>query len=137
MNIQDNFCSYELSKQLKEKGFSEKCFRYWLIYPDKNPYLINEETYTNRVLQKIENNCIKAPLYQQVLQWLREKHNIHIHISRKFQYAPYFEFKAYCNYIDNGKNEELEINQFFLFNVYPDYNTALRRAIEEALKLIK
>lgn len=73
--MKDQFLPYESCRMLKELGFNEECFVFYngseggLVYPvsAKREHM-NEEW---------ERTFI-APLYQQVKQWLWEKHQMHI-----------------------------------------------------------
>ena len=80
------FTTPEISKQLKDLGFNEPCFCY---YYDKGHNLSfhmdapeNVANITNSELSK-DHNCIcySAPLWQQVIDWFREKHKLHIIIN--------------------------------------------------------
>jgi len=76
------FVTYEIAKQLKEKGFNEPCLAVYDITQG------NEQT---AKLHKHPADCINgdsihpaaitAPLYQQVIDWLFEKHRICIMYS--------------------------------------------------------
>lgn len=69
-----------------------------------------------------------APLYQQVIDWFREKYNINIYI-------------AYCQYGINSENGwrftfDNPTKQQYWQHKCDTYYEALNKAIEEALKLI-
>lgn len=65
------FIPYELAVIAKEKGFKEACFRSWY----KAPY--DEAVLTSEFDSMNPNAFVLAPLYQQIIDWLREAHNIH------------------------------------------------------------
>ena len=139
------FVSYELALKLKEKGFNEPCFGSWLSYaffPD-DYYLDLEQGMNFDFEDNTNHNCLgnacSAPLYQQLTDWLREKHDIHIHISRLYCYIDNKPrtFDGWCVYVDNGiEDSDLECNSMFIKTFYPSYSEALDKAIEETLKLI-
>ncbi len=99
------FVPYEIALQLKEKGFDEPCFGIWMergaifdilyVARQEDAWMANE------------NNGILAPLYQQVIDWFREKHSIDIlpqitygsHISEES--GDWFYFTVY-----NGKTKK-------------------------------
>jgi hypothetical protein len=62
-----NFVHYEQALALKELGFDELCFGYYIEL--RNPV---------EGLLKIglDNDYLQAPLYQQAFRWFREKYNI-------------------------------------------------------------
>jgi len=135
------FVPYELALKLKEKGFNEPCFA---VYVRHKLLMIGQpndlQIYTTEDFEDdIKSEDIIAPLYQQVTDWFREEHNIHIHISRMYCYVgdKPRTFDGWCVYIDNGvEDSDLECNSIFIKMFYPTYYEALIKAIEEALKLI-
>ena len=80
--MKNQFCSYEIAKQLKELGFDEECLASY-----HNTKIIGYEKESWLVLngdsdQFLESTFIcKAPLWQQVIDWFKEKYNIHIEIT--------------------------------------------------------
>ena len=135
------FVSYELAVRLKEKGFNEPCFA---IY-DNGRFLLRYKSINSKLKRnvkmdkKINQPLVSVPTFQQVTDWLREKHDIHIHISRLYCYVDNKPrtFDGWCVYVDNGiEDSDLECNSMFIKTFYPTYNEALDKAIEEALKLI-
>lgn len=120
-NIKDLFVSYEIAKQLKEKGFNEECFKYYEY--DKRLETPNGVTICICKNEMFLDLCA-APLYQQAVDWFREEHAIAIgedltrtmnsccfRIAYKGSLLPHLYF---------GNN----------------YYEALNKAIEEAIKLI-
>lgn len=68
--ITEDYCSYELSKLLKEKGFDGECMGcYW---DSKQIFDINYEplSYSDGDLR---DEVILAPTHQMVMKWLRKK----------------------------------------------------------------
>ena len=62
------FVSYEIAFELKELGFDEPCFKYWVqTYNDTHTWM----DLHNKALN--DDDC-KAPLYQQAFRWFREKY---------------------------------------------------------------
>ena len=93
--MQKQFVTYEIALSLKELGFNEPCLGFF----DKELFLfclvdqesdceINTITYENGLNNIIADinyeTIIIAPLYQQVIDWFREKHNIHISIPNYY-----------------------------------------------------
>lgn len=73
---QNQFCSYEISLAFKELGFNELCFGF---YYNENNFEIAIPDVVEVICDKF--NHIKAPLWQQVIEWFRNLHNIYIWIS--------------------------------------------------------
>lgn len=73
--IKEAYCSFEVSKLLKEKGFGEECSYRYIAEPDyKTPEF---------VCSPIGNGSkylYNAPSHQMAMAWLREVYNIHIEI---------------------------------------------------------
>ncbi len=108
--MKELFVSYELSLALKEKGFDEPLLgRNSLFVIEENKHWFVPEL---------------PILYQQVIDWFREKHDIHIKIEM-------FEDNSFDFVLvyDNAPEEPIETKGF-------TYYEALNKAIEEALKLI-
>lgn len=73
----EDFVPFEIAKKLREKGFNEKTFGFYL-FPIKLPqYPI---TYITKNYNK-KDNFYSAPTISQVLKWLREEKNIVIMID--------------------------------------------------------
>lgn len=119
------FVPYEIALQLKEKGFDESCFGW---------YSNKKLTLFGRTDASYQYEWINAPLYQQVIDWFREKHNIPFAIiyGGSCVEVPYYEIltpKIHLTLaVNNGDDRHPK--------GYYNYYTALNKAIEEALKLI-
>lgn len=81
--MQNLFVSYEIAKQLKEKGFDVPCFATYnkekklngLPLYDMEDKSADALTY-NWQNSKIHESVITAPLYQQVIDWIYLKYSI-------------------------------------------------------------
>lgn len=130
------FISYELALLAKEKGFDDPCLGFYHpnIVSDGNMlttafdynFDVTECT-TNTILkQRVLQPQIACPIYQQIIDWFREKHNIHISIH------------------SNGTNEKFTSYYFTIMKLRKDclrfsnvdYYNGLNKAVEEAFKLI-
>ena len=82
--LKETYCSYEVSKLLKEKGFNEKCRGgYHSEFDDNdNPIVMLEkwtaQPYNNDFVD--EGFLCSAPTHQMAMAWLREVHNLYIEI---------------------------------------------------------
>jgi len=72
--IEERYCSRELSKLLKEKGFDEPCLCAWLLGDDMT-YRFQSSIYHNC----LEDNEYLCPTHQMACDWLRDK-GYHIEI---------------------------------------------------------
>ena len=118
------FAPYELAVLAKEKEFNEDCLA---AYSFHSKEIIGIGVYTN-------NGQLLAPLYQQLVDWFREKHGINVEVkiySRKFD-VPNNEanMKFNITVIHPIKGDCVPRGKFI------DYHQALTTALTEAFKLI-
>ena len=77
--IQEAYCSFEVAKLLKEKGFNEGC-SFVVNTISKGVMPVSWPT-TNSDIEDEKANLITLPTHQMAMAWLREVHNIFIVIS--------------------------------------------------------
>jgi hypothetical protein len=125
--MEKQFVTYDIAKQFKDKGFNEEVFGF---YSDKNLNLILNlnipSLWKNSVLSK-DNSLpthISAPIWQQVVEWFREKHQLDIIISSNLLGYGYIIYQKYPPKNITDKT------------IFQHYNKALEYAILEAIKLI-
>jgi len=77
--IKEAYCSFEVAKLLKEKGFKEECEYFYDWYKESESYHIcsnggtcNNERYPDEY---------SMPTHQMAMAWLREVHNVVIVID--------------------------------------------------------
>lgn len=78
--MKEEFVSYELALQLKELGFDEKCFDYYL----PNGRAISEvlkgfpdaEKFNSKTNTLYKSGIISRPLWQQAFEWFRESYDL-------------------------------------------------------------
>lgn len=137
------FLPYNLSFLAKEKGFKEPCLAWYNNPQMQEPsiFLVEYgELEDNNVILDLSNSKAEnwksvqdfhqydcsAPLYQQIIDWFREKHKIHVEAFNCNDEKWLKEFSPVVETIDNHET----------FGTYNDYYEALNKAIEEAFKLI-
>lgn len=135
LNIRNQFVNYEIALKLKELGFDEECLTYYIpnrkliteIFPNTfNVSKFNSET--NHIYGK--KGLVSAPLWQQCLDWFREKQDIHIVIN---------------HYNDEEANQilydftifEKDWNDVSDYIYYHSFQEAREQAILKAIELIK
>lgn len=77
--IKERYCSFEVSKLLREKGFDEQC---------RAAYTNYGKLFTTQIQQYVTNivwECV-APTHQMAIDFLREAYGIFIEIERDNQY---------------------------------------------------
>ena len=70
--IKEAYCSFEVSKLLKEKGFNERSYCYYYLNGEIRQ-AIADAPWNNGVMEPI---LICAPTHQMAMAWLREVHDI-------------------------------------------------------------
>ncbi len=139
--MKELFVSYNVALRLKEKGFSDVCLGY---YFRDDFYFSETKNGIIRQYSHSEEPVVQMPLYQQVIDWLREKHDIDIIILNKYQRpnVGYFaEIKfARKDIINKDKFYPVTLQEYPKHDRGVDeggaYYEALEKAIEEALKII-
>ena len=76
----EDYCSFEIAKLLKEKGFNEYCpLWYNLDKPTDGPLFYKEiGWYGHNSYDYIGKRIVSAPTHQMALKWLREVHKIFV-----------------------------------------------------------
>lgn len=75
--IEETYCSFEVAKLLKEKGFDEDCYQ---KYDDTGYLSLNNIGYINSE-KPSEDFYALAPTQQMAMKWLREVHYLWIDID--------------------------------------------------------
>lgn len=127
------FVPYEIAKQLKEIGFDEPCFagyqinhlnEYNLYYKGSGSKAITPHANVYGKYCHQNNHVVKAPLYQQVFDWFRDKgYESEIKRLNRFDYA-YHAGVGYSDYL-GGKAG------------YANYEEAQDECIKYLVSLIK
>ncbi len=105
--ITEDYCSYEVAKLLKEKGFEIDTNRdYWKIGEDGTMYFMSSiGAYTSNPNDEYAfyrpENSYPCPTHQMALKWLRKVHNQHVQI--KYFHGAYQEFEYAVINTFNGK----------------------------------
>jgi len=125
------FVNYEIALALKELGFDMHCFgRYYQHGVIKNIGLFTDNNTDEISRRKSVLFLCNAPLWQQVIDWLREEHNLHINFSvNQFGYGIMFSI------IDLKQSTCIHNLQGGVANCYTCYE-ARTQAILKALELI-
>jgi hypothetical protein len=115
------FVSYEIARRVHNLGFKEDCFGYY-----------NQITHSGKWKwdSRIWENCtdyIDAPMYQQVLDWLREEKNSPIWIS------PIFDFDGYGYQLFWGTGY-MNTNNIDYYNYYAAIDVGLEIALDKLEK---
>lgn len=126
--ITEDYCSFEVAKLLKDKGFDEKC-EYCYAYFDDNDIRVFELR-PNKNVQNLAENRYPYVTHQIAMKWLREMYKKHCDIGYDIDLEWYFQIidleKVEYDYPEIGYyHSENETN----FKTYEE-------AVEEALKYL-
>ena len=121
--IKERYCSYEVARLLKEKGFSEPVRSFYLI-DDAHSNAVNV-TYTITYRNVNNAKAILRPTHQMACDWLREVHGIFIAINND---DLGFNWQCY-----DLINRDSTLDPKILSESYAGYK-AYEEAVETALK---
>jgi hypothetical protein len=136
--------TFEMAKKLKKLGFNKKCyhvyerdgrfveFMYLKVYlgDDDIMELLSRDSAWEI---KLNNpNYFPAPLWQQVIDWLREEHHIYINTS-----VGIGEDQITVSVTDNSVARDTYAHTFRIPIDVQDYYRAREMAIEKALDLVQ
>lgn len=127
-NIKGLFVPYEIGLKLKEKGFNEQCLAFFNGVGDDMIQPIDTDFINYRSI----GDCVAAPLWQQVIDWLREKHGYIINID-------YFPLPEHIKSLQPWTSELYSISEFdYIIEIYDrdTYEKAREQVILKALELI-
>ena len=125
--MKEQFVTYEIAFALKELGFDERCLGHFDIQ-SKVLYVGDTEMNVS-VLSEI---LLPAPLWQQVIDWFREKHKIDIYPEPTYSLTEY-SFKVITVHGKSKKQEYWD----GMGKTYNTYQEAREAAILEAIKIVK
>ena len=120
--MKKEFATYEISLELKGLGFDEPCLGFWNDYKRLDFSIFVDKN----------KNLLKAPLWSQVIDWLREKHDIHIDNG-------WCVSDPFCNsqseYGINGYDKVKD--EYFVRDFSVDYYIAREMSVLKSIEYIK
>ena len=136
-----DYCSYELSKALKECGFDEPCIAEWACEPDGKPILLGSAAFVFSNAE-LKGRDITAPFLYHAQKWLREKKRIAINVIAHDTSDKYREGRYHWEevYLPNFSEEGHQWADWFIYGKHPLFDTyeeALSDGLTQMLELIK
>jgi hypothetical protein len=123
--MKEQFVTYEIAFKLKELGFDGG---YMAVYLSKDNFKI--EYGLLNYPKELFGDIIKAPLWQQVIDWFREKHNIIIEVWFDYTQININEFLwIYEIYVNNNQHDHDG-------SWYDNFNECREFAILKAIELL-
>jgi hypothetical protein len=126
------FIPYELALELKELGFDEPCFVYWVFdgveitfstSHNKSGWSMNG--FKNNQMAKKAGLCA-APLYQQAFQWFREKYELWQMVMQNTDIDWTYDILPI-----NG------IHDYKLIDVFETYEEAQQACLKKLIEIVK
>jgi hypothetical protein len=129
--MKEQFCNYDIALKLKELGFDEPCIAFFntssitsLCFCDVFGFVIEHEG--DEYIKNSDEYKVAAPMWQQTIDWFREKHGLIIYIST------YQKDKHLIGVFTYDGSELTELGEWI-----PTYEEAREQAILRAIELIK
>jgi hypothetical protein len=107
--MEKEFIPYQQALVLKQLGFNEPCFGYYVSVEVPNPFLV-----ITKISDTQGGYFTFAPLYQQAFRWFREKYNISANVQSIYADETYTNLKFifwFANYEDDS-DEEISYNTY-------------------------
>ena len=121
--LREDYVSFEVAKLLKEKGFDEPTF--WFYVGDGTKYLAHKT---------LNGDWYRRPTLQMAMKWLREVHSLYVDISfNRFNKTYHFNIVQYYQY-DNKNKPYIEQTFYVLDNMFDSYEKAIESAIKYCLE---
>jgi len=121
------FAPYNLSLLAKEKWFNEPCLRYYNVGHNKDaPIRLS-------MFKNEQMGSVSAPLYQQLVDWFREKHQYNIVVIGCEMIAEEEGTRGGFTWCINKRSK---VASALWEPKIEDYYDCLNKALEEAFKLI-
>ena len=124
--MEEQFIPYEQALKLEELGFDEEC----LAYQNNTLIIYDNEEFSKN--SQFVGNTVAIPLWQQVIDWLREKHKINIYPEPTYSLTEY-SFKVITVHGKSKKQEYWD----GMGKTYNTYQEAREQAILKAIELCK
>ena len=122
--IKEDYCSYEVAKILKDKGFNESCYT---CYVEKE---ISHYDYSSTNYELIDG-VISCPTIQMTMKWLREIHNKHCDIGYDIDLHWFFQI------IDLKETVEYDYPETKYYHTENETGfNSYEEAVEAALKYV-
>ena len=126
--INEDFCSYEVAKLLKEKGFEGDINAYYHIWDNGNKVCSVQEFSHSEA----PHLYIPAPTHQMAMKWLREVHKLHITIL--WDCGACIGKNSFCYHIDRIDNyEDKGYNKIGFDSNEEAVETALKYCLENLI----
>jgi hypothetical protein len=125
--MKKEFVPYELAVKLKELGFNEPCFGYYLEDGTRVPASYSEKGTVYPSNTDLLPDWSAAPTYSQAFKWFREKHGLYSNI---FPTAHGIFVWCVRWYVD-------ELEKEILYKSSKDYEEAELACLQKLIEIVK
>lgn len=141
MYLKEQFTTYEIALRLKELNFNEDCFGNYVSHLNSDNIdlnIIKSNHNSGKYVTIPEDFYTDAPLWQQVIDWFRDKYDIHINITSWSDAAvDNFEGLILGRYeISVFKNSNKNPIKY-IEHYYDDYKQAREQAVLRAIEMVE
>ena len=153
--MEKQFVTFEIALKLKELGFNKPCLASYYTDDERNyakdgtydcrqkisssidfdPF---KEEFDNFYINSNETYYVSAPLWQQVIDWFREKHNLSIDSPKLDEWNP-GKWSVKLESLDKKIILEEHVGQPYwrIYRCFDSYEKAREQAILKAIELCK
>jgi hypothetical protein len=124
------FIPYEQALALKQLGFNEPCFGYYVTVEVPNPFLV-----TTKISDTQGGYFTFAPLFQQAFRWFREKYNLN-GILNHYPNTKIWDFSVH-NLLWNGKEFVENVRKEDKSLRYSTYEEAELACLIKLIEIVK
>lgn len=135
--MKELFVPYPIALLAKEKGFDEPCLAFYA--PGEKLYPVMQEPAKGSYFNDGNfDETLRAPLYQQLVDWFREEHNLFIKIDNFPTEEDTVDYDYCICRCDSDVDERGYMEYIIDYSLERSftYYEALNEAIEEAFKII-
>jgi len=109
--MKEQFVPHEIAIKLNEKGFDWNCLAVYMNGEFQIPRGFGMAIVTKEHVDVLKGKAVLAPLWQQVIDWLSDVHNIEVDAMRYTYRGGVYQGKCYMWFVDQYDpkyNHELE-----------------------------
>ena len=130
--MKNQFVPYSIALAVKELGFDDFEMFGWYIKEDDSEFGKSLHALDDRIFYFSAEDCLKTPLWQQVIDYFRTKHNIVIELTRFEHRDTIVEWVYIIEKWDDNR-----IIDYFDCEHFDTYEEAREAAILKAVEIIK
>jgi hypothetical protein len=129
--MEKEFVTYEQALALKDLGFNEPCFSFYI---DVDNFLYTNQKWLN---YNLNDKRISAPLYQQAFRWFREKHNLCGEVYTVNMGAIDYTFQIRDLYSEDVKHNNFEAYTGGYIGTFLTYEEAEQACLDKLIEICK